>query len=823
MATADPISRPVEQDRQTLRARMTAVLAVLRTGRGGRAYLRDIPWYVIIGPSGAGKTTALLHAGLRFSLTAELGLDPLKAPAATRSCDWWFASQAVLIDTAGRYTTRDADAAGWEDFLDLLKQTRPGRSLNGVIAVIPITDIALAPENERLAQARAIRRQVEAVHRRLGKRVPIHVLLTKADLIAGFSAFFAGLDQAARAQVWGVRLDAGRTADTFARAFQGLVRSLENRLFGRLLDERDTERRGLIAVFPSQVAGLEQKLADFLSAAFPADTLLSGVYLSSATQEGWPFDPIGGTVKLVFGVDQRRPASLRPEPGRVFFLENLFRDVIFADVAPASPRRTAMRIAGFAAIALAFASSASWLWHLRQTELQAIEATGAGLRSYEQIAGTLNLTPVSDADMQRLLPLLDTARALRVSDTGAADFGLSQEAKLVDGTQTLYRHALEYALLPRLLWQLEAQMRDSMQKPDALYDATRVYLMLGDPRLLDRSLVHEWMALAWQATYSSASFREQLLQHLDTLLASPLAPVMLDQALVSRARTAFANVSLAQRAYSRIRLSAEARQVPPWRPSDVLGPVGVALFTRSSGKPLTEGVPGLYTVDGFHHVLLPLLPKAAELATGESWVAGQRVGTDADGPRMAVLQREIVGLYENDYAQAWDSMMADLNPAPLASISRAAQDLYIIESPQSPLRALLVSIARQLTLSIPPGSSRKSPQSIADGVLPSLPGSVPIAETPAAPGQEIDQRYAGLRALVATAGGPIDQVLRSLNDMQQQFARAAASATGPSTIFTGTDPALAVKAEALRQPQPLARWMMTLATSGAGLRNEVKR
>jgi type VI secretion system protein ImpL len=823
MSSGDPITRAVQEDRQALRARMTAVQAVLRTARRGRAYLHDAPWYLIIGPPGAGKTTALLHAGLRFSLTAELGLDPLKPPAATRSCDWWFAGQAVLIDMPGRHSTRDADAAGWEDFLDLLKQTRPNRPLNGAIVVIPVTDIALAPEDERLAQAQAIRRQVEALHRRLGKRVPIHVLLTKADLIAGFSAFFADLDQIARARVWGVRLGAGRTADTFARGFQGLVRSLEERLFGRLLDEPDIERRALIAVFPSQVAALEPKLAGFLSAAFPADTLLSGVYLSSAIQEGWPFDPVGGTVKLVFGIGQRRPANLRPEPGRPFFLENLFRDVILADVAPAGPRRTAMRIAGFAAIALAFVSAASWLWHLHQTELQAIDATEAALRSYEQIAGTIKLAPVSDADMQRLLPLLDTARALRVPENDAAGFGLSQEAKLADGTQTLYRHALQYALLPRLLWQLETQMRESMQKPEALYDATRVYLMLGDPRLFDRSLVREWLALAWQGMYPSASFRDQLLQHLDTLLTAPLPPVTLDQALVSRARTAFANVSLAQRAYSRIRLSAEARQVAPWRPSDVLGPVGVALFTRSSGKPLTEGVPGLYTVEGFHHVLLPLLPKAAELAAGESWVAGQRVGIDADGPRMAVLQREIVGLYENDYAQAWDSMMADLNTTPLVSISRAAQDLYIIESPQSPLRAVLVSIARQLTLSIPPGPSRKPPQSGGDGVLPALPGSVAIAESASAPGQEIDQRYAALRALVATAGSPIDPVLRSLNDMQQQFARAAASATGASVLFTGADPALAVKAEALRQPQPLARWMMTLATSGANLRGEVRR
>ena len=61
-------------------------------------------------------------------------------------CDWWFTDDAVLIDTAGRYTTQDSDAAvdkaGWDAFLDLLKRTRPRQPLNGVIIAIAMSDIA---------------------------------------------------------------------------------------------------------------------------------------------------------------------------------------------------------------------------------------------------------------------------------------------------------------------------------------------------------------------------------------------------------------------------------------------------------------------------------------------------------------------------------------------------------------------------------------------------------------------------------------------------------------------------------------------------------
>ncbi len=60
--------------------------------------------------------------------------------AAPDSCDWWFADEAVLIDTAGRYATTGLDAvvdrAGWEGFLDLLRRTRKRQPLNGAIVVV---------------------------------------------------------------------------------------------------------------------------------------------------------------------------------------------------------------------------------------------------------------------------------------------------------------------------------------------------------------------------------------------------------------------------------------------------------------------------------------------------------------------------------------------------------------------------------------------------------------------------------------------------------------------------------------------------------------
>ena len=90
--------------------RLKTSLALLRQARGTKGYIYEQPWYAIIGPPGAGKTTALLNAGLKFPLAAEMGQGAVAGVGGTRLCDWWFTEDAVLIDTAGRYTTQDSDA-----------------------------------------------------------------------------------------------------------------------------------------------------------------------------------------------------------------------------------------------------------------------------------------------------------------------------------------------------------------------------------------------------------------------------------------------------------------------------------------------------------------------------------------------------------------------------------------------------------------------------------------------------------------------------------------------------------------------------------------
>ena len=181
-------------DGKELAGRMQSALATLKKSGNSKTYLYDMPWYVIIGPPGSGKTTALVNSEIKFPISGQQQ-GGLQGFGGTRYCDWWFAEDAILIDTAGRYTTQDSDAgadsASWASFLNLLKKNRPKQPINGVILAISVADLMNAGPEQITKHAETIRARLGEIHETLKVDFPVYVMFTKADLIAGFREYFA--------------------------------------------------------------------------------------------------------------------------------------------------------------------------------------------------------------------------------------------------------------------------------------------------------------------------------------------------------------------------------------------------------------------------------------------------------------------------------------------------------------------------------------------------------------------------------------------------------------------------------------------------------
>ena len=194
-----------------LKDRFDEAVKTLRSsgsGLGKKAKsLYELPWYMIIGPPGSGKTTLLVNSGLRFPLAEQGGKNSVQGIGGTRYCDWWFTDEAVMIDTAGRYTTQDSneevDNASWLGFLKLLKKNRTRRPINGIIIAISIEELARQSEVDRERNAKSIQQRIQAIVARIKKRsIQIQALdqdktavsmpaLTEPDIVAEIAAALA--------------------------------------------------------------------------------------------------------------------------------------------------------------------------------------------------------------------------------------------------------------------------------------------------------------------------------------------------------------------------------------------------------------------------------------------------------------------------------------------------------------------------------------------------------------------------------------------------------------------------------------------------------
>jgi type VI secretion system protein ImpL len=538
------------QELSLLRKRMEDATAVLRKARftgpdGERRTVATLPWYMFIGAPGSGKTTALLNAGLRFPLGDPRGERALEGVGGTRNCDWWFTDQAVLLDTAGRYTTqesdREADAAAWLGFLDLLKRHRPRQPLNGVIVTLSVADLVHWSEPEMARYAAHLRERVAELTARLGVRLPVYVLVTKADMLAGFMEFFGNLDAEGRAQVWGTTFAQSERGGSLGARFEEEFAHLERRLYGvlpaRLQEERDLQRRAAIYRFPQQFRGLAPLIAALLEGAFGKGwrgepPFVRGVYFTSGTQEGSPIDRVLGTLARSFNLERKvQPPNVGS--GKSFFLRRLLHEVIFAEaglagVDPAAERtRRSLRLAAYAAMAAATLGVAALL-SASYFSNRALVAD-AGARAARAAQEAQSMRELRAGDESRLIAVLNALRDVPRFDGGALSrLALYQGEKIAAQAERAYRDTLRETLLAHLALSLEASLRTA---PSA--ELLAAYLALHETG--ERSSLEPAAQRVWQLPDAA---RADLSAHLRAALAErPLTlPRPLDPALVEQAR-----------------------------------------------------------------------------------------------------------------------------------------------------------------------------------------------------------------------------------------------------------------------------------------------
>ncbi len=710
-------ARPEQQaEVRAMQAEVNRAITALKGsklgGKGGAEALYALPWYVIVGPPGSGKTTALRNSGIPFPyMSAQTG-GGIRGVGGTRNCEWWLSNEGVLLDTAGRYMTEDDDREEWLSFLDLVKKNRPLKPLNGIIVAVNVAELGASREQQVEATARKVRERVDEVQARLQLTLPVYVLFTKCDLVQGFTEFFDDLRKSERGQIWGFTLPLARVAEAapsalFGERFEEMTDTVAKRSLKRIAQEPGLARREGVYQFPQQFASLKQNLGDFLDALFASNVyqaapLLRGVYFTSGTQEGRPIDQLAEKLRASFGLPAAPAApAAAPQEQKSYFLRDVFARVIFPDqnIAALSVeerkrldrRKYYFALGAFGLAALLSIIPANAYMENRALAQRADDAATLIARRVQQQGAS----PMTLAELQ---PLRDVVSELKGYEDGhppvAMTFGMYQGAALYPKMSQLFAIAMQRQVVQPLYNADARDMQTFVQRTgdgvatsderSEYYNRLKLHLLLSTPKQSNEpaiegetatfttdQLASEWASRVGQGAVLDERTRAAMRQNAALFTAllhdNPRLLIARQQPVVSSVRGVLNRTSSIDIELNDIIASVDSAYDMTLARAINRSPE----YMYQVGAPETHKVRGAFTRYGWDNFVRERLNRTPERIQGDAWVLGQQP-TSVDRQRQLLETLvQVQSQYFSAYIAEWRNFLGSIRVREPADAGRA--------------------------------------------------------------------------------------------------------------------------------------------------------
>jgi len=671
-------------------------LQALKASPTGKGSLATLPWFLVIGAPGSGKTTALQESGLAFSSMGH-GVRSIRGIGGTRNCDWWFTDNAIFLDTAGRYTTQPEDQPEWFSFLDLIRETRKGHALNGIVVVVSVADLVKSDASNLAATVRPIRERIMEVSTRLHLVLPVYVVFSKADMMGGFKDFFSYADRGERDQIWGCTLTRAETAgksprEIYAAQVARMLPALQIRRLAAASGDRPKAQIMKACLFIGNFVATQKWFGEFIGELFapnalPDQPVFRGFYFTSGIQvqkkEGEKEAPKASAqtmapprtdLSIFFSPEAPAPVADVADQRRGFFLKNLFARVVINDRGLAAlPSRLVRRariwrfLAVYGSLVLGLILLVGMVIGFIADRRDIARATDVCTQSI-----ALYNTP----DLSAKLTALDAERVL-LEDVAKRHSGTARD--LAARIQEIYYPQVAKLFtdpaMARMASQIEQMRRASNKSPtanDQLFDLLRGYQMLGgsadpDARLLTSLLKDQeiWYSGLEAAGPLSADVQRtathQLDYLLDNLTTSKGWQGRLDQALVERVSSTLGDALWVQQSYSDVE-------------SSVQGSMGKVdhdfVFPSDDHGLLTidADFSTIYTKEGWDSVFKSALEEKAGILVRRYQDLNAKINPND-------IKRQMRALYVRKYNEHWLNLIKTTSPARAADLTEASNRL----------------------------------------------------------------------------------------------------------------------------------------------------
>ena len=762
---ASPNAKATAQDKDevaALRTRLQDAVKTIKTSKlgqlSGSAALYELPWYIVIGNPAAGKSTAIVKSSLKFPFAKSTD-NIIQGIGGTSNCDWFFTSDGILLDTAGRYAVHEEDRSEWLGFLNLLKKHRPKAPINGIVIAVSMAELSAGKPEVTIELAKSLRQRVQELTEKLEVFAPIYLLFTKADLIAGFAEFFEDQDRTEREKVWGATLpyDTASTIQAvpqFEARFDELSDGLRELGIARMALHRGEALPPGVLTFPLEFAGLKPALSTFVATLFEENPfqyqpIFRGFYFTSAVQQGSATSRATNEVARQFELSARgeiTTARVVAEHG--FFLKDLFAKVIFADRnlvrQYASRQKTRARIATFAmAVAALALALGGWTWSYMGNR-QLMSNVQADLTKVAKLqADRVDLASRLEA-LEVLQDRIEQLRAWRTQHPVSVGLGLYQGNAIERKLSQEYFNGVRQVMLQPVSQTLEAFLAEvnanagklqpmtrtpasaarpldegGAQKPgpdrfaqaspervEDAYNALKTYLMLGDKSHMESGHLTDQLTRFWRVWLDDnrgTMPREQMVRSAERMISFVTANLQDDAltaqptnlGLVDQTRENLRRVVRGMPAKERVYAEVKARAATRFPTFTVARIVG------DQGKDAVAGsyaISGTFTREAWDGYIEEAFKTAAngELQSVD-WVlkTSARDDLSLEGSPEQI-RKTLTDLYKAEYVKEWQRFMQGISVAEFGNFDVAIKHMNALgDVNNSPVRKLMTTLFDQ--------------------------------------------------------------------------------------------------------------------------------
>jgi type VI secretion system protein ImpL len=715
----------IEQFKKQLNAAITSLKnSKIGKGKSGKAALYALPWYMIIGPSAAGKTTAIQNSGLEFPF----GKEGFRGVGGTRNCDWFFSTKAIFLDTAGRYVTQTEDRVEWLSFLDVLKKNRKKKPVNGVVIALNIDEIINSDKEKLYEHATNIRQRIDELIQNLAVNFPVYFVFTKCDLIQGFIEFFSDFSEIERSQIWGASYSNQQYGSDAKVLFENEFNKLSEKLFEirttRLSGPLKREQRRKVFLFPFQFKSLQTKLTYIIGEVFQSNPyqdnpIFRGFYFTSGTQEGIPLDLAIKEIARQFNLpEQSDEESEEIVETKNYFIKDLLTDVVIGD-----QNYTVGKTKGFvrrknslqlAAIALSIVFL--FLFCLftiigYNGSSDTLNKISISAESFKHInwGGNLLANFTEEDKLRSILEKIEKGNAVE----SFVSFGMDRSDRTTETLDNLYFSKTRYFFDQNIFREIERVLNNFANGQDYtgedIYNYLKAYLLFGNENArldtTEQKFLNKEIFSILETHYikqnSLASPVEkdslkQLFKNYVSFIVNRMKnknpySVRNDNQLVSLVRSRIQYQPNVENLYARLKQKGNNMFSNDLTLEQIIGGKFTSLMHTD------YKIPYIFTADGFKNYFQQEIINESLNPGKEDWVMGNQQIKPAKELTGSEIKNGLLLMYLYDYEQTWLQMVQSISYNEFETVPLASNILKILSDPVgSPLITILKTFASQL-------------------------------------------------------------------------------------------------------------------------------